>query len=218
MSYKATNWAYELPLKGPAKPLLVALADFADEAGSCYPGQDRLALMTGLSRSSVQRNLKRLERMGLLTREHRYDKRGYRTSDRYVLSLDTQVLGVTEPTGQRAYWSERPSLSVTVTPTYRKNHQEEPSGGQPTPPPVDNSQPTAPSPFCIRHPHGSDRPCTACKIAREEWQGWKPVPGATTKPIIHIEGLCDAHRQPEATCEMCAYERAHPIDGEWALS
>lgn len=211
MSYKAINWAYELPIKGPAKPLLVALADFADEAGSCYPGQDRLALMTGLSRSSVQRNLQRLERMGLITREHRYDQRGYRTSDRYVLSLDTQVLGVTEPSGQSAYWSERPRLSVRVTGTYRKNHQENHQGGEPPTPPVDNSQP---SPFCDRHPQGTDKPCTACRLAREALTSSVPTYTPAAKAVLHIDGICDAHRQPEDTCEACAYERTHPADSE----
>jgi hypothetical protein len=61
VSYKATGWAYDLPLRGPAKPVLVALADFADEAGSCYPGQDRLCQMTGLSIRTVRRALERLE-------------------------------------------------------------------------------------------------------------------------------------------------------------
>lgn len=34
MSYKATAWAYDLAIKGPAKPVLTALADYADGSGS----------------------------------------------------------------------------------------------------------------------------------------------------------------------------------------
>jgi hypothetical protein len=138
MSYKATNWAYEMPLRGTSKPVLIALADMADEDSTCYPGQERLSEMTGLSISSVARALKRLETLGLIVREHRYGARGYRTSDRYRLQLSVTLpesLPVTEPTRQSAYQAE--SLLVTVTPPTGqsdgalrakalKNHQLEP--------------------------------------------------------------------------------------------
>lgn len=233
MSYKATAWAYDLPLKGPAKIVLVALADFADEAGSCYPGQERLALMTGLSRATIQRALQRLEGMGLMTREHRYDRRGYRTSDRYVLTLDAQVLGLTAPSGQSAYKAESTRLGLTVsTPkphseavtirrTTSKNNQGGANAPTPTPEPVDNPAPTVTQklgdgelvPWCSTHPENSaPGACAACKRARLLWERsliagsrseiWQP----TRKPVKHIPGLCDAHRQPEATCEMCQRE------------
>lgn len=57
MSYKATNWAYDLPLMGSAKGVLVALADMADEENSCYPGQKKLGEMTGRSQKTVQRDV-----------------------------------------------------------------------------------------------------------------------------------------------------------------
>lgn len=135
MSYKATNWAYELPLKGSAKPVLTALADMADEEGTCYPGQDMLAQMTGMSVSSVGRALKRLEQLGLITREHRYGPAGYRTSDRYRLQLSVTMperLPVNLPTGQSAYRSNEGRLPVNLhTPTghsdsAEENHQIEP--------------------------------------------------------------------------------------------
>ena len=66
MSYKATNWAWELGLKMPEKFVLVALADMADEKQSCYPGQATLSRMTGASESTVRRALNRLEDGGLL--------------------------------------------------------------------------------------------------------------------------------------------------------
>lgn len=47
MSYRALNWAWEADLPMPQKFVLVALADMADEKDSCYPGQERLARMTG---------------------------------------------------------------------------------------------------------------------------------------------------------------------------
>jgi len=139
VSYKATNWAYELPLSGSAKGVLVALADMADEENSCYPGQKKLGDMTGRAQRTVQRALDHLEALGLLTRVHRYGANGWRTSDRYVLNLDvvTLDLGDTVTSGQDDYRSMRPvvnlsSLSVNLTEPKRhgdraeENHQYEP--------------------------------------------------------------------------------------------
>lgn len=117
MSYKATNWAYDMKITGPAKPVLVALADMADEGASCFPGQTRLSEMTGLSVATVRRAVTRLEGLGLLTREHRYGAFGYRTSDRYQLQLGVTMpesLPLTEPTRHRAFKAESPSLPLTV--------------------------------------------------------------------------------------------------------
>jgi len=92
MSHVATAWAYRQNIDAGPKFVLVALADFADEKGTCFPGQERLADMTGMHRSSVVRHIKTLEKLGLLTRTRRGrpDGRG-RSSDRYQLNLTTNV-------------------------------------------------------------------------------------------------------------------------------
>jgi hypothetical protein len=73
--------------------------------------------------------------------------------------------------------------------------------------PQAGSQP--PPLFCRRHPNGTDDKCGPCGDARRRYEAWTrdrqtgttaPAP----KPTKHIPGLCDAHRQPEDTCEMCA--------------
>ena len=139
MSYKATHWAYDMSITGPAKPVLVALADMADESASCFPGQERLAAMTGLSIPTVGRALARLERLGLLSRERRFGKFGYRTSDRYHLNLTVTVpesLPITAPTRQRAYLAESQSLPIREPiPTYQSDRAIEP----PVEPPVEPS-------------------------------------------------------------------------------
>lgn len=184
MSYKATNWAYEMNLTGPAKPVLVALADMADEDASCYPGQDRLSEMTGMSVSTVARALRRLETLGLLVREHRYGAHGYRTSDRYRLQLTVDNLAdlpVTAPTRRRSLQAVSTRLPVTVhTPTSHsdgaeENHQLEPSvkpsGGaraRATPQKdVHNSEP-----FCQKHmPNGpAGKSCRACADAKRAYE------------------------------------------------
>lgn len=121
MSHTATTWAYrqEITSSG-AKFVLVALADFADEAGSCYPGQKRLAEMTGQSVSSVGRHLKALEKMGLVSRERRSTDGGFRTSDRYVLPVNL-------PSGQDAYKADRQAPTGQTEGFLPVNLTEEPS-------------------------------------------------------------------------------------------
>lgn len=115
MSNKALNWAYELPLPGSKKAVLIALADMADENHSCFPGQERIAGMSGWSVETVRRALKQLEELGIITRQHRIGTFGYRTSDRYVLAVGKTIaesLPVKLPTRQSAYKATSQSLPV----------------------------------------------------------------------------------------------------------
>lgn len=91
MSYQAINWAYEVALRQTPKAVLVALANFADESNECFPGQERLAKMAGVSVRTVSRALKDLEELGLIRRSSRYRDNGWRTSDRYVLAVGDQL-------------------------------------------------------------------------------------------------------------------------------
>ena len=115
MSYKATNWAYDLALSGSAKGVLVALADMADEENMCFPSQKRLATMTGRSQKTVERALAHLESAGVIDRVHRYGTNGWRTSDRYQLNLDVVTLDLTDimPNSHSDYKTK--SLVVTLT-------------------------------------------------------------------------------------------------------
>lgn len=87
MAYQATHWAWELELPTTQKFTLIALADMADEAFTCYPGQARLAKMIGSSVATVRRALASLEEQGLITRTQRRRDDGYRSSDRFQLHV-----------------------------------------------------------------------------------------------------------------------------------
>ncbi len=81
-----SRWAYSVAgLGAPAKAVLCALAFMADDTGSCYPGQELLADMSGLTARTVRRALVDLEAVGLIRRERRTSRNGYRTSDLYRL-------------------------------------------------------------------------------------------------------------------------------------
>lgn len=63
----------------------MVLAEHADEAMSCYPSQATIADATEQSVRTVRSQLADLEAAGLITRQHRGNGQGGRTSDRYTL-------------------------------------------------------------------------------------------------------------------------------------
>lgn len=87
MSNRAITWAFDQDLPTIDKFVLVVLADYADEASTCFPGQGLIARRTGSSVSTIHRALKRLETSGRITREQRWRADGKRSSDRYRLNL-----------------------------------------------------------------------------------------------------------------------------------
>ncbi|HEU5032714.1 MAG TPA: helix-turn-helix domain-containing protein [Spirillospora sp.] len=88
-AYAAPHWAASQRVGDVGtKAVLLVLANYADEEFSCYPAQATIAEETEQSVRTVRRQLARLEELGLIRREHRYDGRGKRTSDRFYLDLD----------------------------------------------------------------------------------------------------------------------------------
>lgn len=67
-----------------AKLVLIALADRANDDGTCYPSLDTLAQDCETSISTVQRKLKFLEKLGLIQKINR-TKDGMKTSNLYRL-------------------------------------------------------------------------------------------------------------------------------------
>jgi len=74
-------------LKGPARAVLIVLADRADDNGKCYPGMGRIAAESGFSRSTVKTALKALKSDGLISWEQRHSDDGDLTSNLYTLDL-----------------------------------------------------------------------------------------------------------------------------------
>lgn len=98
MSVKAVSWVLDDLQELDPTPTLVmlALADFADERHSCYPGQERIAARARCSTRTVVRHIQELERAGLLTVERRSRSLGRgeirRTSNRYVLNVGARLV------------------------------------------------------------------------------------------------------------------------------
>jgi hypothetical protein len=88
MSWEATAWSMR-QTTGAArrKLLLLALANYADKNGVCWPSQITLARDTEQSVDTVQRQLDVLEQLKLLTRERMPKRRGQWQGYRYRLCL-----------------------------------------------------------------------------------------------------------------------------------
>ena len=90
MSWQALNWATKVRVgRASAKHVLMVLANYADENGTCFPSQAMLAADTEMSKRAVQDQLDFLEAHRLLSREQ--CRRGRRQGrNRYHLAIDGQ--------------------------------------------------------------------------------------------------------------------------------
>lgn len=84
------------------KAILLVLADYADEAWSCWPSQERIAWETELGERTVRRTLTELEADGLIRRVARRGAGGHRTSDRTVL-VETAIRALPARAAGRAH-------------------------------------------------------------------------------------------------------------------
>ncbi|WP_405999386.1 helix-turn-helix domain-containing protein [Streptomyces sp. NBC_00829] len=85
MSIEAVAWAFKQKIPNPgAKLVLLALCDYADEAWSCFPGQETLADKTSQGERTVRRHLDWLEQHGFIISRARFAE-GRRTSNRYTI-------------------------------------------------------------------------------------------------------------------------------------
>lgn len=95
-------------LKPTEKLILIILANYADERGSCYPSHQHIADIAGLrDLKHVRKIINKFKELGYLKVEHRYKPDGGNISNRYHLSikLDDAVTndiigeGLQPPTG-----------------------------------------------------------------------------------------------------------------------
>lgn len=107
MSNAAITWAKKQKTgHSTRKAVLVAIADYADEMGRCWPSQKRIAEDTEFGERTVRRALSELEEMGFIKRDNRHspDKMTY-MSDIIILGPD---IGRDEASQRPAATSQRP--------------------------------------------------------------------------------------------------------------
>jgi uncharacterized phage protein (TIGR02220 family) len=115
MSIDLMSAAWKLPLTGNKKLVLMALADFANDDGKCWPCIATIAKKTGASESTVKRLVKELISDGYVKKEPQYRDNGSQTSNIYIITPVQNEGG-----GQ----NDAPPPGQNVPPL---NHQEEPS-------------------------------------------------------------------------------------------
>ncbi len=116
MSVEALTAALKIQgLKPTEKLILVILANYADENGSCYPSHQHLADIVGLKdHKGVQKIIKQFKERGLLTIEPRYNVSGGQTSNRYHLKLN-----------QAPHRLSTPPATVVTTPDTKEDTKED---------------------------------------------------------------------------------------------
>ena len=99
MSSNATRHTWTIDVSSSAELIvLLALAEFADDCGECFPSIRRLAQMTKLSSRHVRRSIKSLEKSGHISvKRRKWDAKTQRSS-LYKL-LYVEILEVLDPLG-----------------------------------------------------------------------------------------------------------------------
>lgn len=100
MSIQAVAWAFDVPIPGAPKGIatsamrfaLVALANYANQDGRCWPKMTTLAANTALSERHLRRALTALEETGLIRREERRRDDGTRLSSTFLLAIHPDTM------------------------------------------------------------------------------------------------------------------------------
>ena len=130
MSIDALRWAFRLttlPSSG-CHFVIVTLADFADEEGSCFPSVEKICQRTTQGYSTVKRHISTLIDLGYLTTERRRRADGSMGTLRFFIhatphkQADTEVSapGLDLSPGTRARFEPSPGLDLSpldITPT-----------------------------------------------------------------------------------------------------
>jgi len=94
MSIQGLNWCIKQKTDTPTtKLVLFILSNYADENGSCYPSEKKLGELVGVSDRQIRRCLTYLIKNNFITVQPRSG-----TSNRYFLSMDTDVQPLRTPT------------------------------------------------------------------------------------------------------------------------
>jgi len=87
MSIKLMSIAWDTPLKGADKLILLALCDFANDEGVCYPSISTIAKKSTSSERTVSYAIKTLEKIGVISHEKRSRENGSRSSNVYKIDI-----------------------------------------------------------------------------------------------------------------------------------
>jgi len=97
------TWAFDTPCPTPsAKLVLLKLADHANDEGECWPSQGHIASDCGLTRQTVNEQIRKLVDLGLIKRENRFNGTGQQTNRYFLQCRDNRHPLSDLPTGVSA--------------------------------------------------------------------------------------------------------------------
>lgn len=128
MSVQAIGWALAQTVgSSSAKSVLVAIANYADENGQCWPSQGRIASDTELTDRSVRTAMALLEENGFINRVERRRPDGSRATDTISLIMQPEKSSAPpETASKKAEAISPPPEGVSGLTTFEPsvNHQE----------------------------------------------------------------------------------------------
>lgn len=129
MSLRAMTWAFSVRgLTSTEKVVLLALADYSNDDGECWPGQVSLAEKCDVSERTIRNTLNSLNEKGRVAIESRRRPDGYKTSNRYLLAMEI---------------SPAASAAKPISPAGSGNsHRQTVAGQEPSVEPSGNTPPT----------------------------------------------------------------------------
>lgn len=133
MSIKFTRLCWPARILGPPKVTLMRLADFADDAGLCWPSIDRVADEGGISARTAQTAVQYLQHIGVLILVTKGGGRGRPTKYRIDLERVRQLHPISAGNGAAETVYEPHPLPETVQDTHEKGAADAGKGAAPAP-------------------------------------------------------------------------------------
>lgn len=97
MSYRTIDWVYNQQLHAQDKLILVYIAKCENEQEPCFASVKLLAAKCGVSARTVQRILKKLCEVGLVSSTPRFRTDGSQTSNFYTINVARDVTAMSPP-------------------------------------------------------------------------------------------------------------------------
>jgi hypothetical protein len=187
-----------------------------DEAGRWWrASQLALSDATGLSRQTVGRELRKLERIDEIdatkhnlggisdhTRSYRVSARPAIVRNRPIDSSESNN-GRSESVRNRTIeWAESNNHHCSESNNLPSIEEGKEGGWVPE---VSSPDPAEPSPHCPQHPQGTDAPCRACGDARQAYAAWEIKQRRRDAEAQSAEARERAHirAQAIADCDLC---------------
>lgn len=92
MSLKIMNIGFASNLKPTAKLIYIAIADFANDDGECFPSKSKLAEKASVSMSTMKYYLRAFENLGIIKTEQLYRSNGSKSSLFYKIDIQSKNL------------------------------------------------------------------------------------------------------------------------------